>query len=171
MFSFAIYDGEKERLFVARDHLGQKPLYYYHQGDTFAFASEIKSLLVMESGLRELDCEALYEYLSIRIITPPRSMFRNIRKLPPGHCLIFQNGNITLKRYWRLKYQPKLKDDLPEVIEELEKQKEAIMENIANQQEQVRTQITKLDGILLVLNELDEEADNLIKADQGKEEE
>ena len=74
---------------------------------------------------------------------------------------------IKAKKEWAEKERQKGFD----VIEELEKQKEAIMENIANQQEQVRTQITKLDGILLVLNELDEEADNLIKADQGKEEE
>ncbi|MEW6570097.1 MAG: asparagine synthase (glutamine-hydrolyzing) [Nitrospirota bacterium] len=122
MFAFAIYDSVEERLFLARDHLGQKPLYYYHDGNCFAFASEIKSLLAVKPELREVDVEALYEYLTIRIITPPRSMFRRIRKLPPGHFLIFQNGKILIQRYWRLKYEPKLKSDPEGILEQMEKQ-------------------------------------------------
>ena len=82
MFSFAIYDFQRKRLFIARDHLGQKPLYYYHEDDTFAFASEIKALLALKPELKKLDLKALYEYLTIRIITPPRSMFCKIRKYP-----------------------------------------------------------------------------------------
>lgn len=122
MFSLAIYDHLKERLFLARDHLGQKPLYYYHEVDTFAFASEIKSLIALEPDLRELDCEALYEYLTIRIITPPRSMFRRIRKLPPGHFLVFQNGKVSVERYWDLRYEPKLTGSFEDILEELERQ-------------------------------------------------
>ena len=122
MFAFAIYDLKEKLLFLARDHLGQKPLYYYHDGNTFAFASEIKSLLALIPELRELDCEALYEYLTIRIITPPRSMFQRIKKLPPGHFLFFQNGNVTIKRYWHLKYEPKLDGSFFEILGELERQ-------------------------------------------------
>ncbi|PIP35430.1 MAG: asparagine synthase (glutamine-hydrolyzing) [Desulfobacterales bacterium CG23_combo_of_CG06-09_8_20_14_all_52_9] len=122
MFAFAIYDFREKKLFLARDHLGQKPVYYFQDGDTFAFASEIKSLLALNPKLRVLDGKALYEYLTLRIITPPRSMFRNIRKLPPGHFLTYQNGKITIKRYWRLKYEPKLSGDFRETLTELEKQ-------------------------------------------------
>jgi asparagine synthase (glutamine-hydrolysing) len=122
MFAFAIYDFRKKKLFLARDHLGQKPLYYYHEGSIFLFASEIKALLEIEPKLRQLDCNALYEYLTIRIITPPRSMFRNIRKLAPGHSLTFQNGKVEIKPYWQLKYEPKLKGDIHEILEELDKQ-------------------------------------------------
>ena len=122
MFAFAIYDNRKKKLFMARDHLGQKPLYYYHDGNIFAFASEIKALLALKPELRELDCNALYEYLTIRIITPPRSMFRGIRKLPPGHFLTFQYGKMLIKKYWNLKYDPKLNGDFDSILEELENQ-------------------------------------------------
>lgn len=122
MFAFAIYDDREKALFMARDHLGQKPLYYYHDGETFAFASEIKSLLALNPQLKEIDCNALYEYLTMRIITPPRSMFRRIRKLPPGNFLAFKDGKVSIKRYWNLKFEPKLKGDLPEILGELERQ-------------------------------------------------
>jgi len=102
MFAFAIYDSANKELFLARDHLGQKPLYYYHNAEAFAFASEIKALLALKPELREMDPNALYEYLTIRIITPPRSMFTKIRKLPPGHFLLFQDGDVKIERYWNL---------------------------------------------------------------------
>jgi asparagine synthase (glutamine-hydrolysing) len=107
-------------LFVARDHLGQKPLYYHHGGNRFSFASEIKSLLALSPELAELDETALLEYLTLRIIAPPRSMFRNIRKLPPAHFLVLRNGKTTIHRYWDLRYEPKLKGDFRSILEELE---------------------------------------------------
>jgi asparagine synthase (glutamine-hydrolysing) len=120
MFAFAIFDLNKNTLFMARDHLGQKPLYYYHNGDIFAFASEIKALLEIEPELRELDLQALYEYLTIRIITPPRSMFRRIRKLPPGHFLTFKDGEIKIRRYWDLDYRTKVDRSFEDMLQELE---------------------------------------------------
>jgi len=120
MFTLAIYDNRKEKLFLARDHLGQKPLYYHHDDYAFAFASEIKALLALKPGLREMDAQALYEYLTIRIITPPRSMFRRVRKLPPGHWLVFQNGSIEIQRYWSLQYEPKRRERFPDLLAELE---------------------------------------------------
>ena len=120
MFAFAIYDERRRILFIARDHLGQKPLYYYHQGHSFAFASEIKGLLALKPSLQELDCNALYEYLTIRIITPPRSMFRNIKKLAPGHYLKFQDDRLEINRYWQLKYEPKISDSFDEILNKLD---------------------------------------------------
>ncbi|MEA3230320.1 MAG: asparagine synthase (glutamine-hydrolyzing) [Thermodesulfobacteriota bacterium] len=120
MFSLAIYDTRQRKLFAARDHLGQKPLYYYHGGNEFAFSSEIKSLLELKPELREMDCRALYEYLTIRIITPPRSMFSKIRKLPPAHWLTFHDGKLTMGRYWNLTYEPKMDMDFNETLAELE---------------------------------------------------
>jgi len=120
MFAFAIYDFRERKLFIARDHLGQKPLYYCHEGNSLSFASEIKSLLALAPALAEMDGEALYEYLALRIITPPRSMFRKIRKLPPAHYLVFQDGKTTIERYWSLRYEPKLSGDFHSVMEELE---------------------------------------------------
>ena len=108
MFSLAIYDTRNHTLFAARDHLGQKPFFYHHRGDEFVFASEIKAILALKPELREMDKQALYEYLTIRIITPPRSMFSGIRKLPPGHYLFFRDGQVTIEKYWNLSYEPKL---------------------------------------------------------------
>ncbi len=120
MFAFAIYDFRKNKLFMARDHLGQKPLYYWHQEEKFAFASEIKALLALNPELKEMDINALYEYLTLRIVTPPRSMFKRIRKLPPAHYLVFQNGKINIHRYWSLDYRNKIKGDFPAVLDALE---------------------------------------------------
>lgn len=122
MFAFAIYDFRKDKLFIARDHMGQKPIYYWYSGSNFAFASEIKAILALKPDLREMDVNALYEYLTIRIITPPRSMFKGIKKLPPAHYLVFQNGQVSINRYWSLKYQPKIKGDFNSVMGELDKQ-------------------------------------------------
>ena len=120
MFAIAIYDEQAESLFIARDHLGQKPLYYYHDGETFAFASEIKALLALDPTLRELDPDALYEYLSIRVITSPRSMFRRIRKLAPGHYLTFKRGRVDVQRYWHLSYEPKMEGNFQDILGGLE---------------------------------------------------
>lgn len=120
MFAFAIWDDKTETLFLARDHLGQKPLFYAHQGDRFAFASEIKALLEMDSSLRAMNIEALHQYLSLRIIAPPRTMFDAIRKLPPGHTLLFKNGCVTIKRFWHLSYEPKLQLSEANLLDELE---------------------------------------------------
>jgi asparagine synthase (glutamine-hydrolysing) len=121
MFAFAIYDSREKKVFAARDHLGQKPLYYWHDGDHLAFASEIKAILALNPVLAELDAAALYEYLTLRIVAPPRSMFRKIRKLPPAHFLVFQDGNVSVERYWELRYEPKRKGDLSSIVAELER--------------------------------------------------
>ncbi|HEX5419773.1 MAG TPA: asparagine synthase (glutamine-hydrolyzing) [Gammaproteobacteria bacterium] len=122
MFAFAFYDFERRRLLAARDHFGQKPLYYWHDGETFAFASEIKALLALEPGLAEMDEDALHEYLSLRVITPPRSMFRRIRKLPPAHFLVFENGRVEVQPYWQLRFEPKRRIGFNEAVDELELQ-------------------------------------------------
>lgn len=120
MFAFAIYDTERRELFAARDHLGQKPFFYTCEGGRFGFASEIKALLAMDPSLRELDDAALHEYLTLRIISPPRSMFKRIRKLAPGHALRFADGRLDVWRYWDLRYQPKQQVRFDDALDELE---------------------------------------------------
>jgi asparagine synthase (glutamine-hydrolysing) len=129
MFAFAIYDSRSDKLFAARDHLGQKPLFYSHSQERFCFASEIKALITLDPCLRELDGEALCEYLALRIITPPRSMFRRVRKLPPAHFLVHQNGQLTVERYWELEFEPKLSIDYREAVDELDRQVQASVEH------------------------------------------
>jgi len=122
MFAFAIWDSRNRRLFVARDRLGQKPFYYAHRGRDFLFGSEIKALLRADPSLAELDPAALDEYLTLRVIAAPRSMFRGIRKLPPAHYLTFSpDEGLKVTRYWNLNYEPKLTGDTEELLEELER--------------------------------------------------
>ncbi|MBN1236900.1 MAG: asparagine synthase (glutamine-hydrolyzing) [Gammaproteobacteria bacterium] len=127
MFAFGYYDFRRRRLLLARDHLGQKPLYYWHDGERFAFASEIKALLAFEPGLAEVDPDALHEYLTLRVVTAPRSMFRRIRKLPPAHYLVFENGRVDVRPYWRLPFEPKRRVSFEQAVDELdERLREAV---------------------------------------------
>ena len=88
MFAFAIWDGQRQRLFAARDHFGQKPFFHTElSGGRFAFASEVKALLAHPDVKREVEPAAIDYYLSLRLIPPPLTMFRGIKKLPAGHWL------------------------------------------------------------------------------------
>lgn len=121
MFSFGLWDARRRRLLLARDHLGQKPLYYAHTPQGFAFASEIKALLAFDGTLRQLDLAALDQYLALRLIAPPMSMFRGIRKLPPAHLLVLEpDRDPAIRRYWQLEYQPKLQRSEADLLDELE---------------------------------------------------
>jgi len=121
MFAFALWDARKQRLLAARDHLGQKPFYYAQTARGFAFASEIKALLAFDPTLRTLDLAALDQYLALRLIAPPLSMFEGIRKLPPAHLLTLEPGQAPrIRRYWQLDYQPKLQGSDNELLDELE---------------------------------------------------
>jgi asparagine synthase (glutamine-hydrolysing) len=121
MFAFAIWDDKQGCLFAARDRLGQKPLFYVQRGRELLFASEIKSLLALDPSLAEIDFAAFDQYLALRLIAPPRSMFKNIRKLPPAHSLTFdQRSGLRIERYWDLYYEPKLSGSDDELTDELE---------------------------------------------------
>jgi asparagine synthase (glutamine-hydrolysing) len=121
MFAFALWDARKQRLLAARDHLGQKPFFYIAEGDRFAFGSEIKSLLALDPGLRQLNLTALDQYLALRIVAPPLTMFRNVHKLPPGCSLVLERGaKPVISPYWDLHFSPKTEDSEERVIDELD---------------------------------------------------
>jgi len=121
MFAFALWDTRKRRLLAARDHLGQKPFYYAQTSRGFAFASEIKALLAFDPSLRHLDLEALDQYFALRLIAPPRSMFRGVHKLPPAHLLVLEDGHEPLIRpYWDLTFEPKLAGSESQIVDQLE---------------------------------------------------
>ena len=121
MFAFAIWDQRRQRLFAARDRLGQKPLYYVRRNGELLFASEIKALLAVDPGLRQPDLAALDEYLTLRLISAPRSMFKEVRKLPPAHYLTFdREAGLRVERYWDLRYEPKWTGTDEDLIDELE---------------------------------------------------
>jgi asparagine synthase (glutamine-hydrolysing) len=122
MFAFALWDEKQQKLLLARDRIGQKPLFYSQDGSNFYFGSEIKSILAVHPCKPELDSLAMHDYLSLRFISPPRTIFKHIRKLPPAHTLTFDNGQITLRRYWQLSFREKLKLSEAEILEALREQ-------------------------------------------------
>jgi asparagine synthase (glutamine-hydrolysing) len=120
MFAFVVWDSKSRQLFFARDHFGQKPFYYCVSKSDFAFASEIKGLLAFDSKLAEINYQALDQYLALRVIPSPNSMFSQIRKLPPAHCGVFENGKFDVWRYWDLEYEPKYDLSEKQLLDALE---------------------------------------------------
>lgn len=110
MFAFAIWDAVKKCLFLARDRIGKKPLYYHCTGQRLVFASEIKAILQYPGIERALDHSALADYLQLQYVPFPKTIFRSIRKLSPGFALRVTVEDDQLKvaerRYWDLRYQP-----------------------------------------------------------------
>jgi len=104
MFAFAIWDENKKRLFLARDRLGIKPLYYWEGEKQFAFASEIKSLLQIPGFPRDIDPMAINYFLTFQYIPSPYSIYRGVKKLPPAHFLIWEKGKVTVRKYWKLDF-------------------------------------------------------------------
>lgn len=100
MFALALWDQRRHRLFLARDRVGIKPLYYALLPEGFLFASELKALLAHPSVSRTLDREALSQYLAYEYIPSPRSIFRDVKKLPPGHTLTYADHRMSLHCYW-----------------------------------------------------------------------
>ncbi|MDZ7369672.1 MAG: asparagine synthase (glutamine-hydrolyzing) [candidate division KSB1 bacterium] len=104
MFAFAVYDIPKHRLFLARDRLGVKPLYYALDDHRLLFGSEIKSILQVPGVPRSIDPHALDAFLTFEYIPAPMSIFQAVRKLPPGHWLLYEDGRCTIRAYWSLQY-------------------------------------------------------------------
>jgi asparagine synthase (glutamine-hydrolysing) len=119
MFAFAIWDARQRVLFLARDRVGKKPLFYYLGRDCFLFASEIKALLADHTITAEPDPVALDHFLALQYIPAPLTAFRGIRKLPPAHWLEVRDGRLEMGRYWKLQYTPKRQITLREAAAEL----------------------------------------------------
>jgi asparagine synthase (glutamine-hydrolysing) len=119
MFAFAIWDARAHKLMLARDRLGQKPLFYAQRGATLCFASEAKALLTQADLPREPDLESLHHYLSLRFVPSPRTVFQAIAKLPPAHYLIFEHGALRSERYWQLSFRHKLSMSDDDYVEAL----------------------------------------------------
>ncbi|HEV3409444.1 MAG TPA: asparagine synthase (glutamine-hydrolyzing) [Chthoniobacterales bacterium] len=107
MFAFALWDSRKRMLFLARDRLGKKPLNYVQAEGELTFASEIAPLLEQKLAAWELDPEALAAYLMFGFISAPRTIVRQIQKLPPAHYLTWRAGEIEVRRYWSYRQRPK----------------------------------------------------------------
>jgi len=99
-FSFAIWDSDRKKLMLARNRLGVTPLYYTIIDKSIIFASEVKAILEYEKIKRELDFEALHYYLTFQYVPSPLTAFKGIKKLPPGHILVWENGKCKISKYW-----------------------------------------------------------------------
>lgn len=105
-FAFAVWDSTRRRLFLARDHLGIKPLYYAPLQEGLLFGSELKALVAHPRCSRQIDPIALDQYLAMRYIPSPRTIYRDVFKLPPAHSLVWQADKITIRRYWDVTFAP-----------------------------------------------------------------
>jgi asparagine synthase (glutamine-hydrolysing) len=118
MFSFALWDRHRRRLLAARDRFGKKPLNYYWDGTRLIFGSEIKSIL--EANIpREINHEALDEYLVYRYVPTPLTLFKGVMKLPAGHVLIYEHEQIRTQRYWDLSFTPTCHDNEATALERI----------------------------------------------------
>lgn len=120
MYAFALWDDQKEELIIARDPFGIKPVYYFENGKTFIFGSEIKSIIVNNEVSREVDTSALYNYFVYTYVPSPYTVFQNIFKLKPGYYLLVTKSGISEKRfYFDTTREIKLTNE-NEIVEELQ---------------------------------------------------
>ena len=108
MFAFAFYDQAARALICARDRMGIKPFYYTMQGGRFAFASEMKALLLLPFVNRSIDKQALFDYLSLLYVPAEQSILSSVKRLPAGHCLKYSlaDRKLEIKRWWQVTYEP-----------------------------------------------------------------
>lgn len=118
MFAFALWDKLRERMLIARDRFGEKPLYYGVFDGTLVFGSELKVLLANPLVKTELNLDAVRQFLSFDYVPAPASIYKNIFKLPAAHCLTVENGKVSTKRYWNLTWE-KSESDFDSKTEEL----------------------------------------------------
>lgn len=105
MFAFAIWDSKLQRLFMARDRLGKKPLVYFSRNGWFVFASEIKALIQVPGVEKKVNGNAIHHYLTYQYVPTPDTVFEGIKKLPPAHYLLYdRDGSLRIERYWRLHF-------------------------------------------------------------------
>src|ERR1051325_2850710 len=120
MFAFAIWDDKKRELYIARDRVGKKPLYYtVTPGQTLVFGSEIKSILEHPDVEREINVDALDAYFTLGYVPDPLTIFQNIHKLPPGHHLTFSAGRVAVQQYWDFNFEPAESRRSEDYVEEL----------------------------------------------------
>lgn len=104
-WAFAIWDSQRQRLFLSRDRIGVRPLFYTRTSDAFVFASEIKAIFAYPNVSRQIDAQALDQFFTFWTALSPRTMFKGVFELPPGHSMTVENGDINVRPYWTPDYQ------------------------------------------------------------------
>jgi asparagine synthase (glutamine-hydrolysing) len=105
MFAFALWDTTNQKLFIARDRMGKKPLYYLQTDTQFAFASEIKAILTLPDVPRDIRLDAVYDFFAYQYVPDPKSIFTHIYKLPPGHYMTVDAKGIEITQYWDVSFK------------------------------------------------------------------
>lgn len=119
MFAFALWDANQERLLIARDRLGKKPLHYAVMDGKLYFASELRALLSVLPHQPEIDLQAIDDYLSLQYIPEPYTAYHQVFKLPAGHKLVWQRGQLSTQPYWDFSHEPKHEASEGQLVEEL----------------------------------------------------
>jgi asparagine synthase (glutamine-hydrolysing) len=134
MFAFAIWDEERQRLLLARDRLGKKPLIYAESRGRITFGSEFSAVLADRRVSREVDRSAIHDYLTYQYVPAPASGFKAIRKLAPAHLLVFEGGSVRISRYWQPSCMPRLDLTLEDAVAETERRlKEAVRKRLMSE--------------------------------------
>ncbi|WP_334057071.1 asparagine synthase (glutamine-hydrolyzing) [Alteromonas sp. S005] len=129
MFAFALWDKTKQELFIARDRLGKKPVYYFSDNGRFAFGSEIKAILALKDIPREIRLDAVYDFFAYQYVPDPKSIFKHIHKLPPAHYLVLNKDGFNIHEYWDLSFK-----NISSASEEANKvQLKALLEKVTKQ--------------------------------------
>lgn len=127
MFAFALWDTKRRRLLLVRDRLGKKPIHYAVQDGNLYFCSELEPLVKVLPHKPEVDLEGLDLYLGLQYVPEPRTVYRGVFKLPAAHLLVWERGQLSVRRYWDFSYTPKLNGSEPELAVELrERLREAV---------------------------------------------
>ena len=120
MFAFVIWDSKTKTLFGARDFFGIKPFYYSIQNGNLVYGSEIKSILEYPGFKREVNKEALENYLTFQYSVLPETFFKGVFKLPPAHCFTFKDGKMDIKRYWEPVFEPDHSKSLEQFVDDID---------------------------------------------------
>ena len=140
MFAAAIFDGDKDELFLIRDPFGTKPFYYYEtENGDFLFATTIREIMAMEGFKKELNDKMLQIYLTLTYTTGEETFFKGVKKLLPGRCLIRKGGKNEIYRYWGPTFNPDNSKTLEEWADEIHSTLKEIMLDVKDENERVES--------------------------------
>jgi asparagine synthase (glutamine-hydrolysing) len=132
IFAFGLWDEKRERLLLARDRLGVKPLNYWAHEEGLVFASQPRAILLHPRFRREVDRDAFQHYLVYRYVPDDLAIWKGVQKLPAAHRLVHERGALRRERYWELRYEPRVRDAEEAVREIRERFEEAVRMQLAS---------------------------------------
>jgi asparagine synthase (glutamine-hydrolysing) len=129
-FAFCIWDKKKQELFLARDRVGIRPLFYWSQNRSFAFCSEIKGIFTLDKVDKELDSESLAQVFTFWTTLTPDTPFKGIYELPPGHHMLVKDGKVHVERYWRMEFPSHVASDSTYFLQKVEEFEDLLKDSV-----------------------------------------